>query len=1073
MDRHKIRTSETDSVKGIATKQYLDVSLQQTAKTLPYPNVSTTLSQRTVYEEERQAGNKFRLILTIMPYCSNVLFNPLTEIIKNEGTDNEKDDVSAVTDNNKVNIKDAIGLKDNVYRTHMIEDTEYSSEKHGGYEYHPGYDFFDNHLLRNQSFKIVNPISSSTTEDKEVFNTLKDYTRNRNGEKQSVKKRTSINNLSNSTDKHLYLHDDILSIDESINQNLYEDNGWWGFTNNTSVDPKEHTSSEKKWKWNSMDIGKALNNHKACEFIDMYPDRSLYSFSPKFNSFTHENEYNWHVVLTYPYKNLYDHPICLGGSSYIKRILNENGDKIEKTVSEGNRWMGLKVMNVELGSSKSGGSNIIFRTYTKHGLSQGEMFYLYYTNPFKFAEDKTSEAESEFNEIEYTKCAKFSNSTLDGSEIYYESETYYKVTNVGDLSKNNNDYFFYTSSLSLLKELYESFLSYAKNLPATNCWGSLYISDDKKGIYDTDYNLKSDLLNKILRYTNFRIRRCVSGVKSTYYIRQFRKIPNLCAKKREMTDDEKLHKSKFNGVFDAYVAENALDPNSAKYQRDFKNETYQLAFAASIYNDNAAQFTFTDGIDTEGLTDNIGRPLSELYYTVVKNNAGHEVWYHEDNPYYSNKELQKDYEKKPNVFKDIYGAEYDGYKIEYSHCFGKLTSGLEMYVMKDDTESTTAPIDYFKKLSSVHHITNVINTCSGNLPASEDEVSSPLEDGITYRDNFFYGDLVEYNAMDFNEKQISKVMHRFNTAQRETINNKFYSQYQYHEITADDYDRDEFTVTEYSAVGGMADPERSQTDYATITRPEGYYYQAHYPVQIREFTRIQQGSHYTMRVRKAKPVQKNGILIEVQTSLSHGLSENDIIFICNDESDVRYITKCVQVISRTKFLMSPDYDEYILNATDFEDKEYVSNINPSVVYSTKTYSNKNKKSYKNRFSWLELCNILNGEYEDDDTYPTLTLRRKNTDIPDYATYIGDNRYLWRNLINIGDVQSTELDDYVFANGYFYLTSRINFYLKRQDPFATNGLYFDGDTKYPCFPNDPSGDKQEENYYVTKDTEVSC
>ena len=1058
MDRHKIRTSKTDSVKSIATKQYLDVSLQQTSKTLPYPNVSATLSQRTVYEEERQAGNKFRLILTIMPYCSNVLFNPLTEIIKDEGSEK----VEVVTDKSNGKPSKAIGLE-NPDRIHMIEDTEYSSEKWGGYEYHPGYDFFDNHLLRNQSFKIVNTIGASK---KEVFNTLSDLTRDRSGNVQKIGKRSSIKNLT-TVDKHLYIHDDILSIDESINQNLYEDNGWWGFTNNTSVDSKE---LEKK-KWKSMDIGKALNNHKACEFIDMYPDRSLYSFSPKFNSFTHENEYNWNVVLTYPYKNLYNHPICLGGSSYVKKTTNENGDKIEKTVSEGNRWMGLKVMNAELGSSKAGGNNIIFRTYTKHGLNQGEMFYLYYTHPFKFANDRASK-EGAFEEIEYSKCAKFSDSTLDGGEIYYESETYYKVTNIGDLSKNNNDYFFYTSNLSLLKELYQSFLDYAKNLGKNNCWGSLYVEDDKKGIYDSDYNLKTELLNKILRYTNFRIRRCVNGIKSTYYIRQFRKIPNLCAKKRGMTDEEKLHKSKFNGVFDAYVTENALDPNNSKQQRLFKNETYQLAFAANIFNDNATQITFTDGIDTNGLTDNLGRPLSEFYYTIIKNNAGNEVWYDDANPLYSNEDI-KNYDGGADKFKEVYGVDYDDYKIEYSHCFGKVTSGFEMYIMEDDTESTTAPIDYWKKLSSVHHITNIINMCSGVSPVSEDEISSPLEDDITYKDNFFYGDLVEYNAMDFKEKQISKVMHRFNTAQRETINNKNYSQYRYHEITTDDYDRDSFKVTEYGAVGGVSDPDKTEYDFAAISRPEGYYYQTHYPVQIREFTRIQQGSHYTLRVRKAKPVQKNGILIEVQTTISHGLSENDIIFICNDESDVRYITKCVQVISRTKFLMSPDYDEYILNATDFEDKEYVSNINAKVVYNSKTYLNKNKKSYINRFSWLELCNILNGEYEGDDAYPTLTLRRKNCDIPDYATYIGGNRYLWRNLINIGDVQSTELDDFVFANGYFYLTSRINFYLKRQDPFATNGLYFDGDSKYPCFPNDPSGSKQEENYYVTKDTEVSC
>ena len=151
MAKHVIRTSETDSVKGLPSTMSVDVNLRQTTKTLPFPNVSSTLSQRNVYEEERQAGNNFRLILTIVPYCSNVLFNPLTEIIKDEGSD----DVFVVTDvtnmdNAPVTIKNkidgAIGV-DNPTRVHMICNTEYSSEIHGGYEYHPGYDFFDNHLL--------------------------------------------------------------------------------------------------------------------------------------------------------------------------------------------------------------------------------------------------------------------------------------------------------------------------------------------------------------------------------------------------------------------------------------------------------------------------------------------------------------------------------------------------------------------------------------------------------------------------------------------------------------------------------------------------------------------------------------------------------------------------------------------------------------------------------------------------------------------------------------------------------------------------------------------------------------
>ena len=1088
MAKHVIRTSETDSVKGLPSTMSVDVNLRQTTKTLPFPNVSSTLSQRNVYEEERQAGNNFRLILTIVPYCSNVLFNPLTEIIKDEGSD----DVFVVTDvtnmdNAPVTIKNkidgAIGV-DNPTRVHMICNTEYSSEIHGGYEYHPGYDFFDNHLLRNLSFKLVNPFNDKVKDAKEVFNTLADYARDRNGDVKKYNRRISINSINSNQgfnkDKHLYLIDDVMKIEDSINNNLYDENGWWGFTNNTTIDTKQLNNR----RWDSMDIGKALNNYKACEFIDMYPDRSLFSFAPKFNKFTHENENNWNVVLTYPYKNIYDHPLCLGGTSYIKRTTNSEGEFVEETVSEGNRWMGLKVLTAQLGSGKAGSNNLILRTYTKHGMEQGDLFYLYYTNPYK-----------ETAEDEYEKCDKFSDNTLNGSEVYYESQSYYQVTNIGDLSKNNNEYFFYTSNTSIVKEIYRSYLKYVEKLIKENVDTSKipfyedYENDDKKDIYDADNNLKTILINKILKYSNFRIRRCVKGVKSTYYIRQFRKIPNLRAAQREMTDEEALHKSKFNGVFDSYIADNALDPVNPNYQRNFNNEMYQLGFASSIYNDNVAQITFMDGVNVKGLTDNLGRPLTEIYYTIVKNNAGHEVWYHNEEPLYSNKDIRELYENNKEGFKEKYGAEYDGYTVEFSHCFGKVTSGFETYVMSDDRKETTGPIEYWKKLSSVHHISNIVNdgVNGGSSPIYKDEDSRTLDKDIKYTDTFFYGDLVEFNGVDFTEKTISKVMHRFNTAQRETENNPYYSQYQYHEIVEDDYDpqykegTDPFDLKEFSAVNGIQDGDTSKpmttdfakrkADYATISRPEGYYYQAHYPIQIREYTQVLQGSHYTLRVRMAKPVQREGILIQVKTYIAHNLSTNDIIFICDDESDVRYITRCVKVIDRTTFLMSPNYEEYVVNATDFEDKEYISNLKDSVRNTETGIKNINK--YEKRFSWLELCNILNGEFDDDINYPNLVLRRKNIDIPDYATYIGGNQYLWRNIINIGDTRATTIDDYIFANGYFYITQSINFFLKRQDPFASNGLYFDGEDKYPFFPNDPSGVRQKENNYILKETSVSC
>lgn len=1064
MNRHIIRTSETDSVKGIPSKQYIDVNLKQTTKSLPFPNVSTTISQRNLYEEERKAGNKFRFILTIVPYCSNVLFNALTEIIKNEGSD----EVEVVTDERLASIDDRwdINKKYGVYgrtkptRVHMICDTEYSSPLHGGYKYHPGYDFFDNHILRNKSFKIVNVNKGNDTD---VFNTLSDFTRDINGNKKKYVRRLSIDEADPNKNKHLYLHDDILKIDESINQNLYEENGWWGFNNNTSIDTKELNNGKM---WESMDTCKALNDYNSCEFIDMYPDRTLFSFTPKFNNYTKEQENNWNVVITYPYKNVYDHPICFGGSSYIKRTPNSEGTMIEEAISEGNRWMGLKVMSAKLGSGKAGGNNLIFRTYTKHGLSQKDMFYLYYTNPYIEPE------EGETNR-------KYGDETLDGSETYYETQTYYTVTNIGDLNRDNDDYYFYTSNLGLVKEIYKSYLGYVAKLLSDGVETTqiplyeYYEKDkDKKDIYDEDGVLKTELINKILSQTNFRIRRCVKGVKSTYYIRLLRKIPNLRAAQREMTDEEKLHRSKFNGVFENYISENALDPNNPKYQRLVNNEQYQMAFASNIFNDNITQITFSDGINIEGLTDNLGRPLSEIFYTIVKNNAGHEVWYNEDEPIYSNKDLKTKYGDKKKDFRKKYDAEFDGYKIEYSHCFSKITSGLEMYFRKDDTEQDTGPYEYLKKLSSAHHISNIVNI--GNLdtnePIQNDTDSKVLDDNITYRDTFFYGDLVEFNMMDFKETVLSNVMHRFNTAQRELINNKHYSQYQFHEITQDDYDLGEFNVTEYSAVNGQPDSGMTTKDYQTIGRPEGYIYKANYSIPIREYTRIKQDSHYTLRVRNAKPVQKGGILIQVTTMLAHNLNENDVVFICDDDSDTVYITQCVNVIDRTKFLMSPNYTEVIMNATDIDSVETISNFTNSLYTPVE---NNNTTRYKTRLSWLELCEILNGKYVDDLTHPKLILRRKNTNIPDYATYIGGNRYIWRDIVNIGDSRAQELPDYIFANGYFYVTNRINFFLKRQDPFGVNGLYFDGERNYPFFPNDPSGVIQKENNFIVKDTNVIC
>ena len=96
--KYKIRLGDTDSINSINTNNIIGVDLQQTSKLLPYPSVVGEVDAYQVFEEERNSCEKYRLIITINPYCTNVLFNTLTEIIRNEGSNiNEKMLIASTT----------------------------------------------------------------------------------------------------------------------------------------------------------------------------------------------------------------------------------------------------------------------------------------------------------------------------------------------------------------------------------------------------------------------------------------------------------------------------------------------------------------------------------------------------------------------------------------------------------------------------------------------------------------------------------------------------------------------------------------------------------------------------------------------------------------------------------------------------------------------------------------------------------------------------------------------------------------------------------------------------------------
>ena len=179
---------------------------------------------------------------------------------------------------------------------------------------------------------------------------------------------------------------------------------------------------------------------------------------------------------------------------------------------------------------------------------------------------------------------------------------------------------------------------------------------------------------------NSRMKKVVGGQESEYYFRKFKKIKTRSSNLIESDD----------------------------------YELYKLAFSKNIYDDEITQFTFNEDIDISGLVDNLGRPLSELYLTMIKTDS-------------------------------------DG-------LFSSVSSGIETPFLTRLTTSNVNP--YLRVIPSINRIHN-----GGALPFPS---HTPLETQITISGNTFYGDLVEYNKFEVKETVLGEVSHRFNTLDRET-----------------------------------------------------------------------------------------------------------------------------------------------------------------------------------------------------------------------------------------------------------------------------------------------------------------
>jgi hypothetical protein len=125
---------------------------------------------------------------------------------------------------------------------------------------------------------------------------------------------------------------------------------------------------------------------------------------------------------------------------------------------------------------------------------------------------------------------------------------------------------------------------------------------------------------------------------------------------------------------------------------ELKSDVNKVAFGKNIYGDDISQIIFLDDIDLNNLYDNKGRKVSEVYLTIVKNNAGNNEWYNGS----ANTET-----------------------VEFSHCFGEITSGLDFSGIKDE------PDDY-----NIHKMHNVYPDSSINNYAAVRNTIVVLGDSI-------------------------------------------------------------------------------------------------------------------------------------------------------------------------------------------------------------------------------------------------------------------------------------------------------------------------------------------------------
>lgn len=569
------------------TSNGVNVQLKGKRKLLPTTDMSESVSQYEQYLEERGKCNKIRLTCQVNTICSNVLYNSVTEIVRNEGSD----DVEVLNYGNEALSKGTIktentsgknkkvdfwsspfwngdaltilnGNAKDFHPTNAIRDTQLSSPSNG-FVYHCGKDIFNNHLIRSNTFKTICKRQGG---NEDTFNTIADKMRDVKGnevvETLYFPVDAPIDGHKKDVTMHVYRYDDILTYADSVKNRLVQKyDGWVGFYNRSKI--KSYNDFKKG---EIMDIERPIMYKNGGDFIEMYPDRSLYSFVPKFNKHRKRVEKNWEYCITYPSSSTTD-----GFDS----IINKSNGALKAIYFDENS------------KGDNGGSQLVIYGISKHGLMVGDFVSVYKTLRNGTDERVVESAEVSAVVDDYIFVLKGNSTAI--------SNSWHDVSQ-GELNERKIEVDGVVYKLASNKK---------------------YFVDASGNKY---YLVNGKYVNLDLDSQHISYKKVVNGIECNYYVRIFSKVPNF-----------KNASAVTSSEYDIYKDDSKLIKEYQGSDYDFESHVSRLAFAKNIYGDEIGEVVFTDDIDISNLKDNLGRPLSTLYITFLKSNGGYKEWYGFDN----------------------------------------------------------------------------------------------------------------------------------------------------------------------------------------------------------------------------------------------------------------------------------------------------------------------------------------------------------------------------------------------------------------------------------------------------------